>query len=288
MEDKHSKNQRASRLSLIANIMLAILKLMAGILANSTAMIADAANSIGDILTGLITLWGVKTAANPADDEHPYGHEKTESLAAWILAIILIITGGMIIYRAVTSLSSGPQIPGMMAIIAAVITIIVKEALYRYTIKVADETKSTALMATAWDHRSDVLATSGVLVGITGAMIGWTFLDPVTGIIMALIIIRAGIKVLHRSVDELLDSSAGSDVVDKIKQVVLSVSDVVHIDDIKTRQYGSTLMVDISISVNEDMTVAQGHDVAEEVKASIMKAVPEVKDVQVHVEPYSA
>lgn len=288
MKDKYSKNQQASRLSLIANVMLAVLKLTAGILANSTAMIADAANSIGDILTGLVTMWGVKTAAQPADEEHPYDHEKTESLAAWILAIILIITGGMIIYRAVTSLSSGPQIPGMLAIIAAIITIIVKEILYRYTIKVANETKSTALMATAWDHRSDVLSTSGVLVGITGAMIGWTFLDPVTGIIMALIIIRAGIKVLHRSADELLDSSADSDVLDKIKQVVLSVADVVHIDDIKTRQYGSTLMVDISISVKEDMTVAQGHDVAEEVKASIIKAVPEVKDVQVHVEPYSA
>lgn len=288
MNEGFAKNKRATNLSLVANIMLAVLKLMAGILANSTAMIADAANSMGDILTGLITLWGVKTAAQPADDEHPYGHEKTESLAAWILAVILIITGGMIIYRAVTSLSSGPQIPGMMAIIAAVITIIVKEMLYRYTIKIANETKSTALMAVAWDHRSDVLATSGILVGITGAMMGWTFLDPVTGIIMALIIIRAGIKVLHRSADELLDSSADSDVVNKIKQAVLSVSDVVHIDDIKTRQYGSTLMVDISISVNEDMTVAQGHDIAEDAKASIMKAVPEVKDVQVHVEPYSA
>jgi len=285
MNDRFKRAKHASNISLAANVMLAALKLLAGVLANSTAMIADAANSIGDILTSSITMIGVRVAARPADEEHPYGHEKGESLAAWILSIILLATAAMIIYRAISSLGEGPQTPGVLAIIAAIITIVVKETLYRYTIKIANETKSTALMATALDHRSDVLATSGVLIGIAGAMLGWTFLDPITGMIMAVIIIRAGIKVLHRSTDELLDASADPDMLNKIEQAVLNVRDVVHIDSIKTRQYSSALMVDISISVNENMTVAQGHDVAEEVKESVMQAVPEVKDVLVHVEP---
>ena len=280
---------RASWSTMAANVFLSVLKLLAGLLANSAALIADAANSISDVLSTTIVMIGVKLAGQKADKDHPYGHERLESVAALILSAIVFATGIMIGYNGVNKVIAGRmgdiEIPGGVALVAAVVTMVVKEALYWYVRAAAKKTGSGALMAVAWDHRSDVLSSAGAFVGILGARIGLPVLDPIAGVIISLLILRVAINIFRDAIRRMTDTSCDDKLEDEICAVALEQEDVLGVDSINTRLFGDKIYVDIEISADGASTLDAAHDAAQRVHDAIETRFENVKHCMVHVNP---
>jgi len=283
---RYDAGQRANRVGIITNALLTLLKLLAGLVAHSTAMIADAVESASDILTTLIVALGLKIANKPADQEHPYGHEKAEAIAAKFVAGFLLAAGLAIGWKAVQHLITGDvETPGVLALYAAILTIIVKEVLFQYTIIAAKRIDSTALKANAWHYHSDALTSMITLIGIGAARLGYTAADPIAAILGAILILKMAYEIYARSISELMDSSAPPEKVEAIRQIILSVPDVKGIDLLKTRRHGNMIYVDVDIVVDRRISVLDGHNIANEVRSAVISKVGDVKDVMVHVNP---
>lgn len=273
--------------TLIANVILSVVKIIAGFVAQSSAMIADGVHTISDVISTVAVMIGVKFSEKEADEGHPYGHERIESVVTVLLSLMLSFTGfgiafsgiKTIVYREFTT-------PGALALAAAFASIVVKELMYRYTLKAAEKINSTALKADAWHHRSDAFSSIGTLVGIGGAMLGLQILDPIAGIIVSVLIIRVGFEILMQGLNQLVDRAADGDTIKNIEKNIESVKGVLRVDDVKTRLHGSRLYVDVEISVDSSMTVGEGHSIAETVHKNIEKTIPDVKHCMVHVNPY--
>ena len=273
--------------TLIANVILSVVKIIAGFVAQSSAMIADGVHTVSDVISTVAVMIGVKFSEKEADEGHPYGHERIESVVTVLLSLMLSVTGfgiafsgiKTIVYREFTT-------PGALALAAAFASIVVKELMYRYTLKAAEKINSTALKADAWHHRSDAFSSIGTLVGIGGAMLGFQILDPVAGIIVSVLIIRVGFEILMQGLNQLVDRAADGDTIKNIEKNIESVKGVLRVDDVKTRLHGSRLYVDVEISVDSNMTVGEGHSIAETVHKNIEKTIPDVKHCMVHVNPY--
>jgi len=285
--EDYKKGVRASWITIFLNFFLATFKVMAGIIGKSNAMLADGVHTVSDVLTTIVVLLGLKVSSKEADEKHPYGHEKYEPVFAKVLSLILVITGILIGIEGIKVLKSGDiQTPGRIALIAALISIVVKEAMYWYTIKVAKEIKSLSMEADAWHHRSDALSSIGTFAGILGARLGLKILDPILAIVVSLIIIKVGIDLYIQSVKGLVDEAASDEIIGRIEKDTLSIDGVRGIKNLKTRIFGSRIYVDIDIYVDGNISVIDGHNIAEKVHDMIETDITDVKHCMVHVEPY--
>ena len=280
---------RVSLVSIIGNILLTAFKFFAGFAAHSTAMVSDAVHSASDVVSSLIVIVGVKLAQKNADSSHPYGHERFECVAAVILAAILFVVGGNIGLSALNSIISGRymenEAPGVLALIAAVVSIASKGLMFIYTRHYADAIRSTALKAEAWHHLSDALSSVGALIGIGGAMLGAAVLEPVASIVICVMILKAAIDIFREAVDQMVDKSCDKETTEKIRSCILSQEGVMHIDVLQTRQFGNKIYVDTEISVHKHLSLEKGHSIAEAVHKELERNFPEIKHVMVHVNP---
>ncbi len=275
--------------TIIVNLLLSLLKFITGIIGNSSAMISDAVHSASDVFSSFIVLFGINTSSKEADKEHPYGHERMECVAAIILATILGITGFGIGYNGFNSIITGSynvEIPTMLPLIAAVISIVVKEGMYWYTIAAAKKINSGSLKADAWHHRSDALSSVGSFVGILGAILGVHILDPIASIIICLLIFKASFDIFKDALDKMIDKSCGDDTIEKINQLIMKQDGVIKVDDIKTRLFGAKIYIDVEICLDGKLTLYDSHDIAERVHDVLEKEFPEIKHCMVHVNPF--
>lgn len=278
-----------SYVSIISNVFLSLFKLFAGVFGHSAAMISDAVHSFSDVFSTVIVMIGIKMAGRESDKKHPYGHERFECVAAVILAIILAITGFGIGYGGVRTLVTGNYktiaVPGLVALIAAILSIVTKEAMYWYTRHAAKRIDSGALMADAWHHRSDALSSAGSFIGILGARLGFLALDSVACIVICLFIIKVAYDIFMDAIQKMLDTALTDEAVEEIKAVVMSQSGVICIDDLRTRRFGDKTYIDIEISVDGGASVSEGHDIAHCVHDAIEATFEKVKHCMVHVNP---
>ena len=278
-----------SFMSIAVNIVLSVGKLLAGIFGHSVAMISDAIHSASDVFSTIIVMAGIKLSDRSADSDHPYGHEKLEYIASLLLAILLGMTGLAIGYEGCKNIFTGEYkhvaLPTMMPLIAAVVSIVVKELMYRYTKIIADKINSGSLLADAWHHRSDALSSIGSFVGIGGAIMGYPIMDSLASLIICLMIIAAAKNIFSDATNKLVDHSCNNEMTEAMKKHVLNQPGVAGIDNIRCRMFGAKYYVDIDISADGDLTLYQAHDIAEHVHHSLEKSFPEVKHCMVHVSP---
>ncbi|WP_252230005.1 cation diffusion facilitator family transporter [Clostridium sp. ZBS15] len=277
---------RVSIVTIIGNVLLSIIKIGIGIIASSKAMIADGVHSLSDVFSTIGVIIGLKLSSKKADKEHPYGHEKFESLTSVFLGIMLLLVSLGIGFSGIKNLVYGNySIPGSLAIFAAVISIISKEAMYWYTLKYAKKINSTSLKADAWHHRSDSFSSIGALIGIIGARMGFPMLDPAIALVISIIIIKVSYDILKQSINQLMDTSVGDDAIKKMNAAIHSIDGVKNIDNLKTRLHASKIYVDVEISVESDISVEEGHKIAMNVH-NIIEENKDVKHCMVHVNPF--
>ncbi|SFB29885.1 cation diffusion facilitator family transporter [Acetitomaculum ruminis DSM 5522] len=283
---------RVSTVSIMGNLFLTLFKFVAGILASSGAMVSDAIHSASDVFSSIIVVIGVKIASKGSDKDHPYGHERFECVAAIILAGVLFSTGLGIGRGAVEDIISGNYknlaIPGILALVAAIVSIISKELMFQYTKVHAKRINSSALMADAWHHRSDALSSIGALIGIIGARLGYPIFDSIASLVICLFIVKAAYDIFKDSVDKMVDSACEKDMEDEIMEVAKKEEGVLGIDKLTTRVFGSKIYVDIEISADGGKTLTETHAIAENVHDVIENTFPSVKHIMVHVNPCSA
>lgn len=278
---------RVSAVSIAVNIALSVMKLLAGIIAHSGAMVSDAVHSASDVFSTFIVIIGVHAASKDADEEHPYGHERMECVAAIILAVVLFATGAAIGYNGLNQLRDGKNIavPGVLALVAAIVSIVTKEWMYWYTIIAAKKINSGALKADAWHHRSDALSSVGALIGIGGARMGYPFMDSVASVVICIFIIKAAYDIFKDAIDKMLDTSCDKDTVKKLRKVIESQDGVLGISKLATRIFGSKIYVDVEIEADGNMRLKDAHDIAENVHDAIEHKFENVKHCMVHVNP---
>jgi len=288
--DKKDRVRIANRISIVTitgNIVLSVVKVIVGFVGRSSAIIADGVHSLSDVFSTVVVMIGVKFATKEDDENHPYGHEKLEPVMGKVLANILIIIALFIGYEGIKTILQGEySIPSKIAIYAAVLSIIAKEWMYRYTVIGARKIESPALMADAWHHRSDALSSVGSLIGVAGAVMGYPILDPIASIIISILVAKVGVDIYLQSVKDLIDSAADEETVLDIKKIILETRGVIRIDELKTRRHANKLYVDIEISVDQNLSVSQAHKIAEDVHDNIEKKFKKVKHCMVHVNPF--
>lgn len=285
---RYQQGKKISIISLLSNTILALLKISIGFFANSKALIADGFHSVSDMASTIIVMASIRFSETPADKNHPYGHEKAEALGTNILAVILILTAFFLGRDAILTIMSGNIAePGSWALFAAFISIIVKELLYRFTIKIGEEINSRGLIADAHHHRSDALSSIAALIGIGGAKLGFRFLDPLAGLVVALLILKVGYEIMRDTSYELMDGRPDKEKINQIRELSASISGVIEIHDIKLRSYGPNYIVDLKIVVEDQLSVVEGHNIACQVEKKIINNSEDVKDVMVHVDPLS-
>lgn len=277
------------RVTLTGDIILSAFKLFAGLFANSAAMVSDAVHSLSDVVGEVIVIIGVKMANMKSDKEHPYGHERMECVAGIILAFILFGVGAIIGWNGIKKIISGNYgeltVPGSLALIAAIISVAVKEAMYWLTITTAKKINSVALKASAWHHRSDAMSSVGSFAGILGARLGAPVLDSIACVIICVFIIKVAFNIFREAVSKMTDTACDDSFVEEIRQVVLSQESVLGIDLINTRLFGDKVYVDMEIISDGDASLNEAHAIAQRVHDAIERRFPSVKHCMVHVNP---
>ena len=280
---------KVSFITIIGNALLALFKLMAGIIANSSAMLSDAIHSASDIFSTIVVIIGIKMASKKADKEHPYGHERLECVAAILLSVVLFITGlGIGTESLKTILSKNYTelaVPGILALVAAIVSILMKEGMYWYTRYYAKKIDSGALMADAWHHRSDAFSSVGALIGIGGARLGFPIMDSVASLVIFVFIIKAAIDIFKDAMDKMVDHSCDEETENQIYACVLNNKGVRGVDMLHTRIFGNKIYVDIEIQVDASYTLKIAHEIAKEVHDDIEENFSKVKHIMVHVNP---
>ena len=279
-----------SLVTIVINIILSVFKVIAGIVANSAAMISDAVHSASDVFSTIIVMIGIKASNKTSDKEHPYGHERIECIASLLLAITLFITGasiGMeavksIIFKAYTEKGS----VGLLALIAALVSIATKEWMFWYTRSAAKKTNSTALMADAWHHRSDAFSSVGALIGIGLSMAGYHVFDPLASIVICVLIIKVAVDIFKESSERMIDTAADEETERKIIETVKSVDGVIDVNKLKTRLFASKMYVDVEFSADGNLTLIKAHEIAHNVHDLLEEKFPQIKHCMVHVNPY--
>lgn len=281
---------RVSLVSIIGNLILSGFKLFAGIVAHSGAMLSDAVHSASDVFSSILVIIGVRIAARKPDKEHPYGHERFECVTAILLSVILFLTGLGIGKNALQAILGGHYedlaVPGALALVAAVASIITKEAMFWYTRYHANRIQSPALMADAWHHRSDALSSVGALIGIAGARMGYPVLDPVASAVICLFILKAAFDIFKDAIDRMVDRACDEETEAGLHKFVLAQEGVLGVDLLQTRVFGSGIYVDLEIVVHGDLPLRQAHAIAERVHDDMEDHFPKIKHIMVHVHPH--
>jgi len=280
---------RISLVGIVGNIILSAFKLFAGIVGRSGAMVSDAVHSLSDVFATFTAALGVILSKKEADQSHPYGHERIECVASLILGLILLATGLGIGKSAIESIFTGSYkthpAPGTIALVAAVISIIAKEAMFWYTRHYAKLLNSAAFMADAWHHRSDAFSSIGSLIGIAGARLGCLILDSIASLIICLFILKVAYDILKDALEKMLDTSCGDDYEKKLSDYISSQKDVVRVDLLHSRMFGNKIYIDLEIAVDGEKSLRDAHMVAERVHNNVEKNFPDVKHIMIHVNP---
>ena len=276
-----------STVTIVINLTLAGFKFLAGFLAHSGAMISDAVHSASDVLATLIVILGVKLAGRDADRSHPYGHARLECVAALILAVILGATGLGIGWSGIRKITGSGElaVPGLLALIAAVVSIVVKEAMFWYTWLAAKRINSSALKAEAWHHRSDALSSVGSFAGILGARLGFPALDPVASVVICLFILTAAWDILADALGKMTDHACPPAMEQEMADVILAQPGVLGLDTLNTRLFGDRVYVDVEIQADGDLPLKVTHATAQAVHDTLECQFPQVKHCMVHVNP---
>lgn len=252
-------------------------------------MISDAVHSFSDVLTTVIAYFGVRISKKAADEAHPYGHERVECVASLILGAALMLTGLGVGKMGLDKIVSGNygelEVPGAVALIAAIVSIIGKEIMYRYTMHYAERINSEAFMADAWHHRSDAFSSVGSLIGIGGAMLGFPVLDAAASVVICLFILKVAYDILKDAVSKMLDTSCGESFEHELRQFIEEQKDVVCIDLLHTRMFGNKVYIDLEIEVDGGKLLRESHAVADRVHNNVEKRFPNVKHIMIHVNP---
>jgi cation diffusion facilitator family transporter len=274
--------RRITWIGLIANMGLSALKFIAGIVGNSQAVVADAVHSLSDMSTDIAILLGVRYWSAPADEGHPYGHGRIETMITAALGLVLAVVAVGIGYNAIVTVREEHiRQPERVAFIAAAASIVIKEVLYRWTVAAGKRAKSTAVVANAWHHRSDALSSIAAAAAVAIALIDpkWSFIDHIGALIVSLIIMHASWRIVRPALRELADSGVPKELCDQIEALVTDIADVREAHAIRARRLGSGVHVDLHITVDSGLTVQQGHDISETVKQLLIKQGPDIVDV---------
>ena len=280
---------KVSTVSLVVNVLLSLFKLLAGVIAHSGAMISDAIHSASDVFSTIIVMVGIHLAGRKSDKEHPYGHERMECVAAIVLATVLAVTGLGIGWSAIQSIAKESTgvvvVPGVLALVAAVVSILTKEGMYWYTRFHAKKIDSSALMADAWHHRSDALSSVGALVGIAASRMGYPLMDPLASLVICVFIEKAALDIFKDAINKMVDKACDEDTEQAIRECAEKQLGVIRVDMLKTRVFGNKIYVDLEIGADGNETLREAHAVAEEVHNRIENEFPKVKHIMVHVNP---
>ena len=291
MDDEKAKQiaMRVSVVTIICNLLLSFFKLAAGLLGHSGAMISDAVHSASDVFSTIVAILGINISKKKSDQNHQYGHDRLECVAAIVLAVILFLTGVGIgiggIKNIISGISEDIAVPGAIALAAEIIPILIKEWMYWYTRKAAKKINSGALMADAWHHRSDALSSIGAFVGILGARMGYPILDPLASVVICLFIGKAASDIFRDAIDKMVDKSCDPETLGKMRSIILEQPGVQNIDLLQTRLFGPKIYVDIEIAADGNLTLREGHEIAQRVHDAMEKEFPLVKHCMVHVNP---
>ena len=288
-ESLYRSATRAALLGLIVNSALGVVKLVGGLVGNSFALLSDAVNSLGDSLTSIVVLYALRVAQRPPDDEHPYGHTRAEVVAATNVAVVIILSALTIGWEAVRRMGSIHDMPPTWTLWIAGGNVLIKEALYQYKIRVARRVGSAAVMANAWDHRSDAFCSAAVLVGLATVRWGgrdWIWADEVAALIVVSAITWTGVRLFRVSASEALDPQADARMVAQVRSLAEQVPGVRAVEKLWVRKTGLEYLTDIHIEVDEQLSVAEGHRIGHCVKDRLLAAFPALRDVLVHLEPH--
>ncbi len=281
--------RRISAVGIGGNIILVAFKLYAGIAGKSAAMVSDAVHSLSDVFATLVAWLGVRISRKAADEGHPYGHDRFECLASLLLGLILLGTGLGIGYGGAVKLLRGDyaslEIPGTIALVAAVVSIVTKEAMFHYTKHYARVLNSSAFMADAWHHRSDALSSVGSLLGIGGAILGYPVLDSVACVGICLCILKVAYDILRDALQKLLDTSCGEAMERELADFISAQEGVVSLDVLRSRRFGDKIYLDAEISVDGSMSLAAAHAIADAVHNAVEQNYPDIKHIMIHENP---
>ena len=278
---------RVSIITIIINLVLSVLKFLVGFFGHSQALISDAIHSASDVVSTVAVMFGINLSDKKSDTSHPYGHERIECIFSIILAMMLFITGVGIGITAIKNIVSGAEIaiPSKIALIAATVSIAVKEWMYHYTKRAAKKINSSSMLADAWHHRSDALSSVGSLIGVGGALLGFTICEPIASIVICIFIGKASVDIFMDAVNRLIDRSCTDEEIEQIRECVMEIDGVKRIDKLMTRRFGSKIYVDLEISEDANITLLEAHHIAERVHDNIEEKMPEVKHCMIHVNP---
>lgn len=291
IDDKYEQKmiKQVSAVGIFGNVLLVIFKLFAGIIGNSAAMVSDAIHSASDVVATLVAFIGVRASKKEADSKHPYGHERIECVASLILGSILFMTGIGIgiasVKKIILGQSDGIESPKEIALIAAIISIVTKEVMFRYTRAVAKKLNSDAFMADAWHHRSDAFSSIGSLIGIGAAMLGFKIMDPIVGLIICIFIFKIAFDVIMVAISKMLDTSCGKEYEDKMTNFISAQEGVIGVDLLRTRTFGNKIYIDAEISVDGNLRLREAHSIAERVHNEVENNFDNIKHIMIHVNP---
>lgn len=280
----------------LANLALCAFKMIAGLIGRSSAMVADAVHSLSDLVSDIVVLVMVRISSKERDKGHDYGHGKFETLATVCVSLLLLIIGARLMAGGIKSISfvlKGGELhaPGLIALWAAIVSIIVKEVLFQWTKAVGKRVNSQAMIANAWHHRSDALSSVGAALGIGGAILlggRWTILDPIVGCIISIILIVVAVKMALPAIAELTEASLPDDIENHIIGIIESVPGIMNAHDLKTRRTGPDIVIDVHVLVDAMMSVAEAHDITEDVENALRQEYGDSTQVSIHVEPYKS
>jgi cation diffusion facilitator family transporter len=282
------RSLRATFLGMVTNAVLTTAKMAAGIVGHSHALVADAVESLADVVSSLVVWRGVVVAAEPADAEHPYGHGKAEPLSSAVVATMLLAAALWIVVESIRGILRPDKPPAPFTLAVLLVVVVVKEFLFRFVRKEGHEVESALIRTDAWHHRSDAITSAFAFVGITVALVGgprYAAADNYAAILAAFVIAYNGSNLLRPAMDELMDTSPGSDFQAQIQKIASEIGEVQRVEKCLVRKMGYQYFVDMHIEVDPSMPVSRAHDIAHQVKNRIRAAIPEVADVLVHIEP---
>ncbi|MBH8599367.1 cation transporter [Thermoactinomyces sp. CICC 10523] len=279
--------------SLVSNILLTLVKFMVGWLYRSPSLVADGAHNAADVVASAATLGSMRVSTMPADREHPYGHGKAEVIASGIVAVILFLAAIWMIYQSIEALFLPPPKAHAISLIAAVFSLLFKLVLYIYTIRIGRKVNSKGLIATAYDHLSDVYSSLAAAIGIGLALLGrqaripyLEYGDPLASIVVSLLILKVAIHMGREAVDILMERNVAQEKLDQFAAIISAVPGVKRIDRIRAREHGHYILVDVRVGVPGEMTVQEGHDISRAIKKNVMERFDDVQEVLVHINPW--
>ncbi len=284
---RYAETRRVTLVGAVINVILSLLKVLFGIIGQSAALVADGIHSFSDLISDGVVLYAAKLGSEHADERHPYGHARIETVATVAVGVLLMLVAAGIAWDAIARMVDPTRLlhPTLLALGTAVVSVVAKEALFHYTMRVARQQRSNLLRANAWHHRTDAISSVVVIVGIGGAMAGFDYLDAVAAVIVGLMIAKAGWDLAAESIHELVDTALEPERLEAIRNAILEVEGVGALHMLRTRRMGSEALVDVHIMVDPTISVSEGHQLSEKVRWHLIHTIDEVADVTVHIDP---